>query len=360
MGAAAGLGSRAATFSAYRPDDRAFRERERWRSPSTTTRLLTAYVEGRERTPAQLLADAAAQTRDAVLYPVFAGLGRDRCRRPRADGRDQDAPPAPRRRTRRPSRPGACSRWSAGQRGRRSPTSGCSAAPCAPVSGSTCRAGGSARSAGSRCSTGAVGCAPTRSDRAGSGGCTGSPPSAWATASAPRSREDAHHFAPPTLEASVEAVDPAQAAGAPGGARPPRRPGPADRRPDGRGRAAHGLAVRAGAAGGARLDPGRGARDRGGVLRRQRAARRASPEVRGGGAPAEHRREPVPGHHRPPARSRGRPDPVSSSGSRSPPGTCRSTCSRAWRRSRRPSRSTYAASWHTGATAGRSPTAWSR
>ncbi len=73
MGAAAGLGSRAATFSAYRPDDRAFRERELVALAEHDDRLLTAYVEGRERTPAQLLADAAAQTRDAVLYPVFAG-----------------------------------------------------------------------------------------------------------------------------------------------------------------------------------------------------------------------------------------------------------------------------------------------
>jgi ribosomal protection tetracycline resistance protein len=36
-------------------------------------RLLTAYVEGGERTPDQLLADIADQTRRAVLHPVFAG-----------------------------------------------------------------------------------------------------------------------------------------------------------------------------------------------------------------------------------------------------------------------------------------------
>ena len=58
MGSAAGLGSRAATFTPYRADDDA---------------LLAAYVEGRRRSPGQLLAEAAAQTRDAVLHPVFAG-----------------------------------------------------------------------------------------------------------------------------------------------------------------------------------------------------------------------------------------------------------------------------------------------
>jgi ribosomal protection tetracycline resistance protein len=73
MGAAAGLGSRAATFAAYRPEDRGFRERELLALAEHDDRLLTAYVEGRERTPAQLIADAAAQTRSAVLHPVFAG-----------------------------------------------------------------------------------------------------------------------------------------------------------------------------------------------------------------------------------------------------------------------------------------------
>jgi ribosomal protection tetracycline resistance protein len=73
MGAAVGLGSRAATFTAYRPDDRGFREQELVALAEHDDRLLAAYVEGRERTSEQLLADAAAQTRDAVLHPVFAG-----------------------------------------------------------------------------------------------------------------------------------------------------------------------------------------------------------------------------------------------------------------------------------------------
>jgi len=73
MGDVAGLGSRAATFTAYRPEDRGFREQELVALAEHDDRLLSAYVEGRERTPDQLLADAAAQTRSAVLHPVFAG-----------------------------------------------------------------------------------------------------------------------------------------------------------------------------------------------------------------------------------------------------------------------------------------------
>ena len=73
MGAPAGLGSRTATFTAYRPDDGAFRERETVALAEHDDRVLAAYVDGREPTPEQLLADAAAQTRAAVLHPVFAG-----------------------------------------------------------------------------------------------------------------------------------------------------------------------------------------------------------------------------------------------------------------------------------------------
>jgi ribosomal protection tetracycline resistance protein len=73
MGGVAGLGSRSATFTAYRPEDRGFREQELVALAEHDDRLLSAYVEGRERTPEQLLADAATQTRDSVLHPVFAG-----------------------------------------------------------------------------------------------------------------------------------------------------------------------------------------------------------------------------------------------------------------------------------------------
>jgi ribosomal protection tetracycline resistance protein len=73
MGSVAGLGSRAATFTAYRPDDDAFREREAVALAEHDEVMFAAYVEGRERTPGQLLAEAAAQTRAGHLHPVFAG-----------------------------------------------------------------------------------------------------------------------------------------------------------------------------------------------------------------------------------------------------------------------------------------------
>ncbi|WP_374458236.1 GTP-binding protein [Nocardioides sp.] len=73
MGTAAGLGSRSATFAAYRPDDRDFRERETVALAEHDEALLAAYVDGRDRTPEQLLALAAGQTRSAELHPVFAG-----------------------------------------------------------------------------------------------------------------------------------------------------------------------------------------------------------------------------------------------------------------------------------------------
>jgi ribosomal protection tetracycline resistance protein len=73
MGAPAGLGSRAATFTAYRPDDPGFRERELVALAEHDDRILAAYVDGRGRTPDQLLTAAARQTRAGLLHPVFAG-----------------------------------------------------------------------------------------------------------------------------------------------------------------------------------------------------------------------------------------------------------------------------------------------
>ncbi len=73
MGAAVGPGSRAATFAAYRPDDPGFREQEHLALAEHDDRILAAYVEGRDRTPDQLLAAAARQTRAGLLHPVFAG-----------------------------------------------------------------------------------------------------------------------------------------------------------------------------------------------------------------------------------------------------------------------------------------------
>lgn len=73
MGTAAGLGSRSATFRAFAPGDRDFRERETVALAEHDDGLLAAYVEGRDRTPDELLALAVEQTRSAQLHPVFAG-----------------------------------------------------------------------------------------------------------------------------------------------------------------------------------------------------------------------------------------------------------------------------------------------
>ena len=91
MGAAAGLGSRAATFTAYRPDDEAFRERE--------TVALAEHDEVRGvRQRARPDAGSAAQRgrcSDACRRapPRLRRLGGHRCRRPGADGGDREADP---------------------------------------------------------------------------------------------------------------------------------------------------------------------------------------------------------------------------------------------------------------------------
>ena len=73
MGTAARLGSRGAGFTAYSPDDQAFHERETVALAEHDDVLLASYVDGRGRTPEQLMALVAAQTRSATLHPVFAG-----------------------------------------------------------------------------------------------------------------------------------------------------------------------------------------------------------------------------------------------------------------------------------------------
>jgi ribosomal protection tetracycline resistance protein len=73
MGTAAGLGTRGARFTAYSPDDDGFHERETVALAEHDDALLASYVEGRGRTPEQLMALVAAQTRSATLHPVFAG-----------------------------------------------------------------------------------------------------------------------------------------------------------------------------------------------------------------------------------------------------------------------------------------------
>ncbi|RYC09627.1 elongation factor G [Nocardioides zhouii] len=73
MGTAAGLGSRTATYTAHSPGDHAFHERETVALAEHDDALLASYVDGRGRTPEQLMALVAAQTRAGTLHPVFAG-----------------------------------------------------------------------------------------------------------------------------------------------------------------------------------------------------------------------------------------------------------------------------------------------
>jgi ribosomal protection tetracycline resistance protein len=73
MGTAAGLGSRAATFTTHSPDDRAFRERETVALAEHDDGLLASYVDGEDRTPDQLMSLVAEQTRAGDLHPVFVG-----------------------------------------------------------------------------------------------------------------------------------------------------------------------------------------------------------------------------------------------------------------------------------------------
>ncbi len=179
-------GRGAATFTAYRPDDQGFRERELVALAEHDDRLLTAYVEGRDRTPDQLLADIAAQTRQGLLHPVFAGSAATG-----AGVRELMAGIAsllPDRTTARDERAvgtrvqgGA---RSGGREGRLRPDVqrlGADPAAARPP-GRTHRQG--QRSPGLR--GWPTGCGPTRSARAGSAGCTDSPPSGSGTGSARR------------------------------------------------------------------------------------------------------------------------------------------------------------------------------
>src|SRR5689334_14016618 len=73
MGAIHGQGGRAAGFTAYRPDDRGFRDRETLALAEHDDEALTAYVEGRARPVCDLHRDLAAQTAAGLLHPVYAG-----------------------------------------------------------------------------------------------------------------------------------------------------------------------------------------------------------------------------------------------------------------------------------------------
>ncbi|MGH3347052.1 MAG: GTP-binding protein [Nocardioides sp.] len=73
MGVVAGSGSRAARFVAHRADDVAFRDREAVALAEHDDRLLAAYVEGRAASATELGRGLVAQTRAGVLHPVYAG-----------------------------------------------------------------------------------------------------------------------------------------------------------------------------------------------------------------------------------------------------------------------------------------------
>ena len=73
MGHLERVGSKAATFSAYRSDDRAFRDRETAALAEHDDALLADFVEGRLGSGEQLRSELAAQTRACMLYPTYAG-----------------------------------------------------------------------------------------------------------------------------------------------------------------------------------------------------------------------------------------------------------------------------------------------
>ena len=73
MGRTTGEGSRSAGFDAYRCDDSGFAERATATLAEHDDALLRSYVEGAAVPAAGLRADIAEQTRTGLLHPVFAG-----------------------------------------------------------------------------------------------------------------------------------------------------------------------------------------------------------------------------------------------------------------------------------------------
>ena len=73
MGRVVGAGSRAATFTAYRADDGDFREQEAAILAEQDDALLASYVETGTGPGEQLRAELAAQTRAGLLHPAYAG-----------------------------------------------------------------------------------------------------------------------------------------------------------------------------------------------------------------------------------------------------------------------------------------------
>jgi ribosomal protection tetracycline resistance protein len=73
MGQVSAPGTRAAGFTAYRPGDAAFGERETVALAEHDDALLEAYIEGRHCTAAALRRRMVAQVRDGLLHPAYAG-----------------------------------------------------------------------------------------------------------------------------------------------------------------------------------------------------------------------------------------------------------------------------------------------
>jgi ribosomal protection tetracycline resistance protein len=73
MGRVTGAGSRSVSYDGFRLDDAGFREREITALAEHDDAVLAAYLEGRAQPDARLGAEVAAQTRAGVLHPVFAG-----------------------------------------------------------------------------------------------------------------------------------------------------------------------------------------------------------------------------------------------------------------------------------------------
>ena len=73
MGQVVAAGTRAAGFTAYRPDDAAYIERQTVALAEHDEPLLEAYLEGRFCSPAALHRRLVAQVRDGLLHPVYAG-----------------------------------------------------------------------------------------------------------------------------------------------------------------------------------------------------------------------------------------------------------------------------------------------
>ena len=252
MGAAAGLGSRVATFTAYRPDDGAFREREIVALAEHDEAMFAAYVDGRERSPDQLLDEAAAQTRAAVLHPVFAGSAATGAGVPELMAGIARLLPTT---ATVPDAAGAASgrvfkveRGVAGREDRLRPDVlrlGADPAAGRPSRRPDRQGGGDPGLRGR--SVGASRRGHRRSDRTAA--------RAHLCARGGRLRRLVPSRGAPLPAAHTRGVGrgggPGAATGAAGRARPARRPGPVDRRPHRRGRPPDGVAVRSGAAGGA-------------------------------------------------------------------------------------------------------------